>query len=179
MLSGGVCCAASVHCSPSAFDTCLLCVWCLIRQSPSCLSQMQIEVRLRVIHYSKKMLGSCSQASSAKVIVPETPPPLRSLSHMSSWHCNWRPCCFLALSRTSLVLTRLCKHWEGSIDTFSVVLRLDLHSVVLSYASAAFLPCCDLSVLLDVAVDCSHQGNSVMLRAHSTASDTHTSKSCQ
>ena len=32
-----------------------------------CLLQVQVEVRLRVIHYSKKMLGTCSQASTAKV----------------------------------------------------------------------------------------------------------------
>ena len=74
MLSGGT---LSVRRASSALDTCLLCVWFLMWQSPDCLSQLQIEVRLRVIHYSKKMLGSCSQASSAKVTVPAAAPPPR------------------------------------------------------------------------------------------------------
>lgn len=31
------------------------------------LLHMQVEVRLRVIHYSKQMLGTCAHASTAKV----------------------------------------------------------------------------------------------------------------
>ena len=45
-----------------------------------------------------------------------------------------------------LLLTTLCKDWEDSIGSFSVVMRLGLHLMVLSHASAAvLLPCCDLT----------------------------------
>lgn len=40
------------------------------------LLHVQVEVRLRVIQYSKKMLGTCSQASTAKVRGEEIAPTL-------------------------------------------------------------------------------------------------------
>ena len=140
-----MCCATSVHCSSLAFDTCVFCGWFLVWQSPDCLSQLQVEVRLRVIHYSKTILGSCSQASSAKVIVPAPPPPNQNVwsSPLDMTIQRHVTCQFLA--RLILLLITLCKECKGSIVSFSMVLRLDLHSVVLSHASAAIMPSCGVA----------------------------------
>ena len=49
-----------------------------------CLLHVQVEVRLRVIHYSKKMLGTCSQASTAKVRGEKIAPAL--WHYVLTWH---------------------------------------------------------------------------------------------